>query len=224
MIKLIIFDWDDVITLGSKEGYFKCYHETMSEFGFFLEPEEEKKRIMAKWGKSQLEELRELLKERPELVEKANDIYERKLFGGTFVGELRIALETNAMLEKLSSEYKLCVATAVNPKLLKEVIIPKFKIPEVFSQFIFSGEISDPAKQKPHPFMLQEIMKTQGARPEETILVGDSKAEVEMARAAGVLPVVVLTGHLGKGEAEELEVRFIIDNVVRLPEVLRDIF
>jgi len=27
MIKSIIFDWDDVITLGSKVGYFKCYHQ-----------------------------------------------------------------------------------------------------------------------------------------------------------------------------------------------------
>ena len=33
MIKLLIFDWDDVITLGSKEGYYQCYRKTIKEFG-----------------------------------------------------------------------------------------------------------------------------------------------------------------------------------------------
>lgn len=223
MIKLIIFDWDDVITLGSKEGYFKCYHETMAELGVFLDPEEERKRILAKWGKSQLEELRELLKERPELVGKAHEIYERKLFGNTFVDELRINSGTVDLLKKLSSSYKLCVATAVNPKLLNEVVTPKFNIPQVFSQIVFSCEISDPEKQKPHPYMLKEIMRTQKIKPEETILVGDSKAEVIMARNASVLPVVVLTGHLSKEEAEELKAEFIIEDVTSLPSVLEKI-
>jgi phosphoglycolate phosphatase len=220
MIKLIIFDWDDVITLGSKEGYFKCYHETMAELGVFLNPEEERNRILAKWGKSQLEELRELLQERPELLDRAHEIYERKLFGDTFVDELRINGGTIGLLRELSSKYKLCVATAVNPRLLKEVVMPKFNIPQVFSQIIFSCEISDPEKQKPHPYMLEEMMRTQGMKPEETILVGDSKAEVIMARNASVLPVVVLTGHLNREEAEELNVESIIEEVTYLPGVL----
>lgn len=62
MIKLIIFDWYDVFTLGSKEGYFKCYHEALAEVGVYLKPEEEKKRIFAKLGKHHKEELKELLK------------------------------------------------------------------------------------------------------------------------------------------------------------------
>jgi hypothetical protein len=63
MIKLIIFDWDDVFTLGSKEGYFACYHKAINDVGVFLSPEEEHKRILAKWSKSFREELKELLKE-----------------------------------------------------------------------------------------------------------------------------------------------------------------
>jgi phosphoglycolate phosphatase len=223
MIKLIIFDWDDVITLGSKEGYFKCYHETMADLGVVLDMEEERKRILAKWGKSQIEELRELLKERPEMVEKAHEIYERKLFGNTFVDELRINDGTIELLQKLNLDYKLCVATAANPRLLKEVVMPKFNIPQVFSQIIFSCEISDPEKQKPHPYMLEEIMRTQRMKPEETILVGDSKAEVIMARNASALPVVVLTGHLNREEAEELNVESIIEDVTYLPGVLEKI-
>ena len=67
MIKLIIFDWDDVFTLGSKEGYFACYHKAINGVGVHLSPEEEHKRILAKWSRTFREELKELLKEHPEI-------------------------------------------------------------------------------------------------------------------------------------------------------------
>lgn len=222
MIKLIIFDWDDVITLGSKSGYFKCYHETLVELGVFLEPEEERERILAKWSKPHREELRELLKEKPELLDRACEIYEEKLFGGTFVNELRVVDGTIDLLNTLQSEYVLCVATGMNPKLLKETVVPKFKIPNVFSQIISTYDIVDVDKHKPHPYMLEEIMKTQGMKPEETLLVGDAKTDVIMAREAKVSPIVVLTGHLNKKEAEELNVEFIIENVTHLAKVLKE--
>jgi hypothetical protein len=43
MIKLIIFDWDDVFTLGLKEGYIHCLHETLNRRDVQLRPEEELK-------------------------------------------------------------------------------------------------------------------------------------------------------------------------------------
>ena len=49
MIKLIIFDWDDVLTIGSKEGYFACYHKAINSVGIYLSPEEEYRRIVLKW-------------------------------------------------------------------------------------------------------------------------------------------------------------------------------
>jgi hypothetical protein len=50
MIELIIFDWDDVFTLGSTDGYKKCYHAAVSGIGINLSPAEEMKRMQAKWG------------------------------------------------------------------------------------------------------------------------------------------------------------------------------
>lgn len=222
MIKLIIFDWDDVITIGSTEGYFKCYHEMLVDLGVILEPVEERKRIVAKWGKSQLEEQRELLKEKPELLQKANEIYESKLFGTTFVNELRLTEGTIGLLNELRQKYVLAVATGVNPKLLVEVIMPKFGIPDIFSKIISSCSITDPAKQKPSPYMLQAIMNTLGFGPDQTLFVGDAKSDVLMARQAKVEPVVVLTGHLNQKEAQDLGVKYIIENVTYLPEVLKN--
>lgn len=219
MKKLIIFDWDDVFTKGSTEGYYKCYHEAIAGVGVNLSPDEEKKRIAAKWGASHVEEIKELLKENPELVEKASELYEQYLFGDTFVDCLSIVGGSAELLSRLAEKYTLAIATGVHPKLLKERIMPKFGIPDVFAQIITAYDLDDPMHAKPHPHIGQKIMADQGFSTENTAMVGDAKNDVLMARAAGIEPIVVLTGHLSRQQAEELDVKHIIDNVAQLEQV-----
>jgi HAD superfamily hydrolase (TIGR01549 family) len=221
MIKLIVFDWDDVIVLGAKNGYFACYHKAVEGVGVHLTPEEEKKRILAKWSKPYREELKELLKEKPELVDQACTIFEKEYWGDTFTSELSLVPGVVELLTKLSKTYKLAVATGKHPKMLKEHEIPHFKIPQVFSHIISSHDISDVEKMKPHPYMLEKIMKDTGVLPVETIFVGDAATDVQMAIAARVVPVVVLTGHLHKDEAVHMGVQHIIDSVIQLPSLLQ---
>lgn len=52
----------------------------------------------------------------------------------------------------------------------------------------------DECAPKPSPAMLLEIMEELGARPAETLMVGDSRWDLEMARNAGVDSVAVLGG------------------------------
>jgi beta-phosphoglucomutase-like phosphatase (HAD superfamily) len=84
MVKLIIFDWDDVITLGSKEGYYTCYEKTLKDLGLKISFEEMEKGIILKWGRTHRETLSEILKLYPSLLDKACKIYEGHLFGGYF--------------------------------------------------------------------------------------------------------------------------------------------
>ncbi len=221
MIKLIIFDWDDVFSLGSTEGYYDCYHQAMLGVGVYLPAKAEQKRIKAKWGTTHRMELEELLKEHPELVDKAVQIYEQHLFGDTFVSHLEPISGGKDLLLRLSSSYKLAVASGVDPGLLKEKILPRFGIPaEVFAQIMTSHDLDDPTYAKPHPHLAQAIMKAQGVNPEETIVVGDAPGDVRMAQAAGIEPVVVLTGHLTRPEAQKLGVRHIIPRVTELENIL----
>lgn len=223
MIKSIIFDWDDVITLGSKEGYFACYHAALIGVGVELSPAEEEKRILAKWGKSHREELKELLKENLHLLDKACDIYEGELLGDTFVNCLSIVEGVSELLSRISRKYMLSVATGMNPEILKEKIMPRFNIPQVFTHIISAYDIKDSDLQKPHPHSINYILEKQGIRPENAIMVGDARGDVLMARAAGVTPVVVLTGHLSRGEAEDLGVRYIISDITKIEKVLYEI-
>ncbi len=220
MIKLIIFDWDDVFTLGSTKGYYACYHETLVQLGVTLSSQEEQKRIKAKWGKTAREEVAELLQEKPDLVDKAVDIYEKILLGNTFVDCLTIVEGSQKLIKDLSQKYRLAIASGVNPRLLKEKIFKKFSVPNVFSEIITVYDLDDPTKAKPHPYIVQEIMRKQNILPEETVMVGDARGDVLMAQAAGIEPVVVLTGHLTREEAEKLGVKYIIDDVTKLESVL----
>lgn len=220
MIKLIIFDWDDVITLGAIKGYLACYHKAANSVGVFLSRKEEKKRILAKWGKSIQAEMQELLKEKPELVDTACEFFEKEFWGDTFVSSLHLLSGTNELLIRLNNKYKLAVATGNHPRMLKERIIPYFKIPHVFSQIVSSEGIVDQEKTKPHPHMLEVIMEKQLVSSHETLFVGDSKTDVQMAKNANVEPIVVLTGNLNRSEAEELGAKYIIDSIVLIEKIL----
>lgn len=220
MIKLIVFDWDDVFTRGSTEGYFRCYHEALISVGVNLDPDEEKKRILTNWGSTVEAEFSGLLKESPELQDEAVAKYEEILFGNTFVDCLSVVEGAPELLERLSKNFKLTIATGVNPKLLREKIMPKFSIPPVFAQVMSVYDVPDHDKGKPHPFMVEQILSAQHILPEEAVLVGDARNDVLMARAAGVTPIVVLTGHLQEAEAKALGVSLIIPNVTYVEDAL----
>ncbi len=63
-------------------------------------------------------------------------------------------------------------------------------------------QTADRHPSKPHPSMLLAAIDEVGARPHRTLLVGDTVYDVEMARAAGAVPVGV---RWGNHPPEELE-------------------
>lgn len=220
MIKLIIFDWDDVIILGSKEGYYNCYRETLLELGVVLDEKEMDIRIRRKWGQPFKTELKELLIEKPDLLDQACDVYQKHKYGKTFIHSLREVVGVNNLLNKLRQKYMLAVATANQQKMLS-IIIDTFGIPNVFSQIITAHDKDiPPDKTKPHPYMLQLILEKHKIKPSEAIYIGDAENDVLMARNAGVEPIVVLTGHLSRKEAEMLGVKHILPDVTALEQIL----
>lgn len=219
MIKLIIFDWDDVFMLGAAKAYYKCYHLAISKVGVKLTKKEERKRIIAKWGKHYSEELRELLKEKPALLNKAIKTYENHAFGSIFIDSLKLIPDAKTLLKKLSNKYILAINTGNHPKTLK-LIFKKYKIPQVFSLILTSFDIKDVKNQKPNPYGIKLILKKLNVKPNETVFVGDAHSDVKMAQAANVTPIVVLTGHLTKSEAKKLNVKYIVKDVTEIEKVL----
>lgn len=219
MFKLIVFDWDDVITLGATEGYIACYHKAIIGIGVNIDPKIERQTILHNWGKTYKEEIRAVVGNHSELDE-AVEIFKEEFFADTFINHLTLVDGVNQLLLKLSEKYKLAVATGNHPDLLVKKIIPRFNIPEVFSKIMYSSRIPSPEYAKPHPYMLKKIMEGLNCLSNETLYVGDAQADVEMANNAGVKVAVVLTGHLNSEQAKEMRVWKIIDEVTDLEKIL----
>jgi phosphoglycolate phosphatase len=56
-------------------------------------------------------------------------------------------------------------------------------------------QTADRHPSKPHPAMLEEAMAEAGARPAETVMIGDTVYDVEMAVAAGARAIGVAWGY-----------------------------
>jgi phosphoglycolate phosphatase len=53
---------------------------------------------------------------------------------------------------------------------------------------------ADEGRPKPHPDMLLHLMERLGARPEETVMVGDTTHDIALARNAGAAALAVAYG------------------------------
>jgi len=219
-VRMIVFDWDDVVTKGAKDGYFACFRKMLAYLGITMDWQEAQQRIMAKWGGSIEEECKELLKDRPDLVEEAAAYYVKLLNSETYLGALSVIPGVQDCLMQLSQQRTLCVVSGASRSLIQESIMPRFNIPEIFARILSSGDFDEPGKQKPSPYMLQLLLQEYKLEPWQAVYVGDAESDVKMAQAAKVTPVVVLTGHLTREEAQELGVEFIIPDVTHLPHIL----
>jgi phosphoglycolate phosphatase len=79
---------------------------------------------------------------------------------------------------------------------------------------------ADDAPSKPDPGMILRALAETGAAPERTAMVGDSSFDIEMAVAAGVVPVAVSWGFQPVARLLALGARFSIDRADDLPALL----
>lgn len=76
------------------------------------------------------------------------------------------------------------------------------------------GEIRNCACRKPLPGLFRQAMNDFGIDPSRSYLIGDKQSDIKAADAAGVNPILVLTGY---GEQEDM---FVSENVPRASDVL----
>ena len=86
--------------------------------------------------------------------------------------------------------------------------------------FIAASRTADETRSKPHPDMLLELMACLGAGPDETMMVGDTEWDLEMARRAGVAAIAVCYGAHGLDRLRPCGPRACIDAIDALPRVL----
>ena len=85
--------------------------------------------------------------------------------------------------------YQLAIATGKSRRGLTRALATTG-----LAAYFHASRCADEGHTKPHPGMLQTIMRELGAAPDKTLMIGDTTHDLAMARAAGVAAVGVAYG------------------------------
>jgi phosphoglycolate phosphatase len=118
--------------------------------------------------------------------------------------------------ELAKRKFKLAVLTNKDEKMAQKIVSHFFD--GLFQ--IVKGTI-DAVAVKPQPTAVLQVLEKLGVRPEETIFVGDSKIDVQTAKAAGIKAVGVSWGFRGRGELIEAGADAVIDEANQLLRLLQ---
>jgi phosphoglycolate phosphatase len=85
-------------------------------------------------------------------------------------------------------------------------------------------QTADDHPSKPHPSMIHRAMLETGIAAQNTIMIGDTTYDIEMARSASVGALGVTWGYHLKDELAEAGAHLIIDDYTALPDALHKIY
>ncbi|WP_321390000.1 HAD-IA family hydrolase [Emcibacter sp.] len=124
--------------------------------------------------------------------------------------------DVREVLESLNDEgYLLGVATGKS----RRGLINTLKNHDLEKYFI-TLNTADDGPGKPHPSMLLNAMRDAGAEPEETVMVGDTTYDIQMAKAARVRAIGVSWGYHPENELSTAGADHIIDRILHLPTIV----
>lgn len=186
MIKLLIFDWDGTLA-DSTSSIVSAMRKAIDECGMEPRNDTEIKNII---GLGLLQAAEVLYPDvnhayRENLVHCYRLNYSMANLGGTklFPG----VINTLQQLKEL--DYHMAIATGKSRKGLDNSLNET----GVAEYFHFT-RCADETVSKPHPQMLIDIMYELGVNPVETVMIGDSEYDLQMAHSAGVRPVAATYG------------------------------
>ena len=184
--RLVVFDWDGTV-MDSAARIVACIEGTIADLG--LEPRS-REAIRHIIGLSLTEAIDHLYPGRDaafhqRLIEgyRHHFLVANPTPSAPFDG----AGETIAALH--AAGYLLGVATGKSRRGLDRVLEETG-----LGVYFHATRCADEAPSKPHPAMLEQLLDELGTRPRETLVVGDTLFDLEMARNAGADAVAVTYG------------------------------
>jgi HAD superfamily hydrolase (TIGR01509 family) len=121
------------------------------------------------------------------------------------------------VLRSLKKKFVLGLVTSGNRSRVRRQL-REFGLSEYFSARVCS---EDAPKKKPHPAPLELALKRLRAKPEESVYVGDSPEDMEMARRAGVRQIGVLGPFPTADRVRAARPDLLLNSIRELPRHLR---
>lgn len=222
---LIIWDFDGVLNEGSPDLYYEGYYIALGAAECELSIEEQHARIDEKWGSSHKVIIDYVMAEKPENIPDAVEAFEDYMVR-TFVERIQPVDGSTEMLGRLVAKYHLALNTAAPREALLNHVMPKLGIDQaLFDAGIHTAEQFNSVHAKPSPAIINKIRSASGYPISQTVMIGDSVADMESARNAQVEPIAVTgTGNLNQRSVKELPyVRYSVDKVTEVEEILPEI-
>jgi phosphoglycolate phosphatase len=182
--RLLVFDWDGTI-IDSPRAIVECIREASREMGLRVpEPERASHVIGLGLHDSLRQAVPELPAQRyPEFVA----LYRRHFLAREDAMPLFSGM--NELLNELKNSHALAIATGKSRKGLDRALEATGLRP-----FFKASRCADETRPKPDPAMLLELMEEFSVNESETLMIGDTSHDLEMARAAGVDALAVTYG------------------------------
>jgi phosphoglycolate phosphatase len=92
------------------------------------------------------------------------------------------------------------------------------------SDYFLTLNTADDGPGKPHPSMLLNAMSDVGAVPENTLMIGDTTYDIQMALAANVRAVGVSWGYHDGSNLVKAGAHYMLDHISHISEVLDEAF
>ncbi|MCS7115154.1 MAG: HAD family hydrolase [Nitrososphaerota archaeon] len=153
-----------------------------------------------------------------EVYAKVNNITEKyELEAAKTVSLLPGVTDVLKALKEEGLKVGLCT---VSSEKTTNYILGKFKIGKFFDAVIPREKVKH---AKPHAEHLETTLKALGAKPEETVMIGDSIVDVKCARELKVIAVGVTSGVSNSKELADAGANYIITLISDLPTLIEQI-
>jgi phosphoglycolate phosphatase len=211
--RLLVFDWDGTL-MDSIGTIVDC---TMAAFEEIEEvPAPPRERIRESIGMGLVETMQHHFPNWDEkLLERIADNY-RRLWRARFKDCVTLFPASSATIQALhAAGYLLGVATAKGRVGLERELLATGLAP-----FFHGTRTVDEAPSKPAPGMLLGLYDELGVKPEDTLMIGDTSFDLEMAKNARCASVGVLTGAQSAAHFAPHEPLAVLPSVAELPDWL----
>ena len=182
--RLLVFDWDGTI-IDSPAAIAKCIQEAAREMGLQVPDDERASHVI---GLGLADSLTHAVPDLPAQRYAEFVALYRKHFLAREDG-MPVFEGMTELLGELRKKTPLAIATGKSRRGLERALDATGLRP-----LFAASRCADETRPKPHPAMLLELMDEFGVSNTNTIMIGDTSHDLEMARAAGVDAVAVTYG------------------------------
>ncbi|MBI3991313.1 MAG: HAD family hydrolase [Candidatus Omnitrophica bacterium] len=208
--KLVIFDLDGTL-VDAYPAIISSFNYTMKRLKLPVQDALIIRRAVG-WGDDNL--LRPFVKEKD--LPLALSIY-RKHHRQALLKKSRLLPGANRVLIHLKRMGHILAVASNRPSEFSGILIRHLKINKYFSYVLCSDKLKH---IKPHPEIINTIMRKFSLKPKDTLYVGDMTIDAQAGRRARVKTIIVTTGSSAKSELKRERPYRIISRISQLLKIL----